>query len=365
MQANLKNKIEKILSDYPNADEKEIFNRIEKVLQDVRSQYAHVKESKSIAELTREKIKNISLKKNLENVIKTGFLAIDSSFGGFLLGELNVIAARPGMGKTQFMVNLALNISKTQPVLYFTFDLPEEALSSRFISALSGYSNSKMLQLNFSIEEEQQLLLAEEKLKESKIFINDSCNHIISAFKAECEKQIKTNNVKVIFVDCIQMMGQSKYYNNREFEVSFICRELKNIAKHNNVCVIISSQLNRMLENRAGGAKRPMFSDIRESGSIEYIADKVIFLYRPAYYGFEVDENNEPTKNRMEVIFAKNRRGALGEFKLFVDEHFTKFSEFDNSKNDFNFSEDRLNEMVEKNPNIKNMIDKLDLGLSF
>lgn len=251
-------------------------------------------------------------------------------------------------------------MEQTIPVLYFTFDLSEYLLTSRFIASVSGIPASKILQHDLTDEERNKLSSIENELNRHKLFINDSYNNSLTAFKAHCQKQIEENGVKVIFVDYLQMMSSNKYRNSRELEISYISRELKNIAKDFNVCVIATSQLSRALESR-GGSKHPQLSDLRESGAIEQDADKVIFIYRPEYYGLECDEEGNNTAGLTEIILAKNRNGSLGSIKLLRDNYFTNFRSFDTYKNDFSFSQNRLDEMTAKNPNLKNLIDKLDL----
>jgi replicative DNA helicase len=140
------------------------------------------------------------------------------------------------------------------------------------------------------------------------------------------------------------MISSNKYRNNRELEISYISRELKNIAKDFNVCVIASSQLSRAVEQR-GGDKKPMLADLRESGAIEQDADKVIFVYRPAYYGFVFDENGNNVEEITELILAKNRTGSLGVVKLLRDSNFTNYRNFDGFKNEFSFSKNRMEEL--------------------
>ncbi|MCY7362253.1 MAG: DnaB-like helicase C-terminal domain-containing protein [Ignavibacteria bacterium] len=155
---------------------------------------------------------------------------------------------------------------------------------------------------------------------------------------------MEENGVKVIILDYLQMMGLNKYRNSRDLEVGYITRELKNIARDNNVCVIISSQLSRAVETR-GGDKRPQLSDLAESGAIEQNADKVIFLYRSEYYGFDRDRDNIPVAGVAELIIAKNRIGRSGVVKLMRDLNFTTFKNFDERTIEFEFSEIRLNEI--------------------
>jgi len=248
------------------------------------------------------------------------------------------------MGKTQLLVNLALNISTTRPILYFTFDLSQFLLTNRFISSLSTISAHKILQQNLTQEEKNILMAVESKFNQYQLYINDSCNNSISNFASHCKKQIEENGVKVIFVDYLQMMSSNKYRNNRELEISHISRELKSIAKDYNVCIIAASQLSRAVEMR-GGIKHPHLSDLRESGAIEQDADKVLFIYRPEYYGLTLDEDGNNTEGLTELILAKNRNGSLGTTKLQRSSNFTNYRDFEGYNNEFTFSKNRLNEI--------------------
>jgi replicative DNA helicase len=346
MKQDLKDKIEKIISNNPNADDKEIVFQLQQLLYEVALQSSVAKDSTSIAALVAENLKQLSGNTQHSSTIKSGFADFDKMFGGFSLGEFVVIGGRPAMGKTQLLVNLSLNISQTIPILYFTFDLSEYLLTSRFISSVSGVPVGKILQHKLTAEDKSKLSSVESALSKYKIFVNGSCNNSLTAFKAHCQKQIEENGVKVIFVDYLQMMSSSKYRNNRELEISYISRELKNIAKDFNVCVIATSQLSRAVELRTrGGSRRPQLSDLRDSGAIEQDADKVIFIYRPEYYGIVCDEMGNNTEGLTEIILAKNRNGSLGSIALLVDANFTNYKSFDGYKNDFTFSKSRLDEI--------------------
>jgi replicative DNA helicase len=345
MHHDLKNKIEKIISSQ-SADEKEILFQLNQLICEYELRNSAAKDSRRIAELAAESIRQLQGKANQDNVIKTGLTEFDQRFGGFGLGELVVIGGRPAMGKTQLLVNLSLNISVSVPVLYFAFDLSEFFLTNRFISALSDIPVHKILQHDLTDEQKEKLASIETQFSKYKIFVNDSCDDSMTAFKAECQKQIQENGVKIIIVDYLQLMTTNKNRSNRDFEIGSISRELKNIAKDFNVCVIASSQLSRAVEVR-GGSKRPILSDLRESGAIEQDADKVIFIYRPEYYRIYCDEEGNNTEGLMELIVAKNRNGMLGTITLMRDENFINFSDSDQIRNDFLFSQDRLNEISE------------------
>ena len=343
MKQELITQIEKIIKD-PTSSEKDIFFQLKNMLYETEFQSSNVRESKSISNLVAENLNLLRNGRSSENVIKSGFQDFDKLFGGFSLGEFVVIGGRPAMGKTQLLVNLALNISTTRPILYFTFDLSQFLLTNRFISSLSTISAHKILQQNLTQEEKNILMAVESKFNQYQLYINDSCNNSISNFASHCKKQIEENGVKVIFVDYLQMMSSNKYRNNRELEISHISRELKSIAKDYNVCIIAASQLSRAVEMR-GGIKHPHLSDLRESGAIEQDADKVLFIYRPEYYGLTLDEDGNNTEGLTELILAKNRNGSLGTTKLQRSSNFTNYRDFEGYNNEFTFSKNRLNEI--------------------
>jgi replicative DNA helicase len=343
MKQDIINKIQHIIANQ-EADEKEMLFQLKGILYEGELHNQIERESKNIADLVSENLTQLKEETHQGNAIKTGFTEFDKLFGGFGLGELIVIGGRPSMGKTQLLVNLSLNISVATPVLYFTFDLSEFLLTCRFISSFTGIPVNKILQQELTDEQKAKLASIGNGLNKHKIFVNDSCNNSFTALKAHCQKQIEEHGVKVIVVDYLQMMSSNKYRNSRELEISHISRELKNIAKDFNVCVIAASQLSRAVETR-GGSKHPQLSDLRESGAIEQDADKVIFIYRPEYYGIDCDEEGNSTAGLTELILAKNRNGSLGKVKLLRDANFTNYRDFDEYKNDFSFSKSRLDEI--------------------
>ncbi|MBI2722797.1 MAG: DnaB-like helicase C-terminal domain-containing protein [Bacteroidetes bacterium] len=342
---DIKINLEKIINS-PVSNESEIIGKIKNFIYEYDLNTSNTRETKPLSNLMSESIKALQSDQDLSKTIKTGYKELDKIIGGFSPGEFVVIGGRPAMGKTQVLINLALNISQVNPVLYFTFDLSEFLLTSRFLSSLSKIGVDKILQQNLSIEEKTLIAALDKQIGKHQIFINDSCNDSISSFKAHCTKQIKENGVKIIFVDYLQMMSSNKYRNSRELEISYISRVLKNIAKDNDVCVIASSQLSRAVESR-GGDRKPYLADLRESGAIEQDADKVIFIYRPEYYGLTQDENGNNTAGLTELIISKNRNGSLGSAMLKHDASFTTFKDFDGYTNEFSFSSDRLKEIEE------------------
>lgn len=342
MKAGVIKGIENIIT-HPNMDEGEKVFQIKNLIYESEIYNTKPRESKTISDLFTENLNVIKNGTTDDKVIKTGFKDLDGVIGGFSYGEFNVFASRPGMGKTVLLVNLVLKISETIPVLYFTFDVSESLLTSRFLSTLSNIPLSKIVQQNLTMDEKELLISLEEKISKQKVFINSSCNNSITAMKEHCLKQIRENGVKVIVVDYIQMMGSNRNRNNRELEISYVSRELKNIAKDNDVCVIGTSLLSRNSERREGN--RPQLNDLSESGAIEQNADKVMMIYRPEYYGLDEDEQGNSTKNIMELLIKKNRNGPIDNIKLQRDSEFTTITDFNEYSTGFAFSQNRLDEL--------------------
>ena len=336
-------RIQSIISNQ-GFDDAEILQQMKNLVYEFDIKDRLIKESKPISELVIENLKTVQNDEPNVNLIRSGFSDLDFSIGGLFLGEFVVVGGRPSMGKTQFLVSLVLNISTTVPVLYFTFDLSETLLTNRFISALSGVAINKLIQNSLDPTDSTRLLHVEKEMGKHKILINDSSNSSISSLKSQCLKHIQEDGVKIIIIDFLQMMSSNRYRNSRELEIGYISRELKNIAKDNNVCVIASSQLSRAVESR-GGNKRPMLSDLRESGAIEQDADKVIFIHRPEYYGFLEDEEGNNLSGVAELLIAKNRNGRVGDVRLMVDKDFTRFKDFELVNREFSLSNYRLGEL--------------------
>ena len=343
MKQELLNKIQSIIGNEA-ADVKDIIGQLRSLLYESELLGYRTIESKSIGELVSENLKQILDESKQKTLIKSGFNAMDEMIGGFSRGEMVVIGGRPGMGKTQLLVSLALNISKNLPLLYFSFDLSLSLLTNRFLAAMSGIAMDDILRHDLMEEEKATLQGVGEQLGKLNIYINDSGNTSLTALRAHIEKQVQEKGVQVIMVDYLQMLSSSRYRNQRDLEIGHISRELKNIAKDMNVCVIVSSQLSRSVESR-NGLRYPRLSDLRESGAIEQDADKVLFIYRPEYYGILKDEIGESTEGITEFLLAKNRNGKLGSVKLMHDKNFTSFIEIEEYKKEFTISDKRLDEL--------------------
>jgi replicative DNA helicase len=276
--------------------------------------------------------------------IQTGLLQYDEKVGGLIPGEFVVIGARPAMGKTHLIVNMALNISKVHPVLYYSLEISEMMLTSRIAAAITKIPTNVILSSELNEQQEASMLKLSDEIEKLQLYIYERNSNSMTGFKAMCREHVKNKGIKVVFVDYLQLLNSSRYRNNRELEIGYISRELKNIARELNICVVATSQLSRSVEQR-GGDKRPILSDLRESGSIEQDADKVFFLYRPEYYGLMEDEEGNSNQCLSELILAKNRNGALTTIRLKHDPYFTSFVPLDEHPNSFSISKNRMDQI--------------------
>ena len=299
-----------------------------------------------------------------EHFIPSGYKEFDKELSGWRKGELAVIAARPGMGKTQLMIDMVVRIAK-QGINCGILALEQNKTSvvNRIISNLSFLSQLTVMKGVFNSEEEVKIKVALSKMRQLPIWIVDQ--HIGSAILIieRCKQLIAEQKAEVIFIDYIQLIGTIHRRNNRETELAIITRMLKRLAVEQNVVIVILSQLSRAVENRASGSKRPMLSDLRESGAIEQDADKVMFLYRPEYYGLTEDENGNSTSRCAELIVSKNKIGTMLDIPLKVNQNFTAFMDYVEGVNDIVISEERLNEIgntKEKLNEIRNTKEDLD-----
>jgi replicative DNA helicase len=261
--------------------------------------------------------------------VPSGFTALDRMTSGWQASDLVIIAARPGMGKTAFVVSAMRNaaVDFKRPVAIFSLEMASVQLVNRMISAEAELEGEKIRKGQLADFEWQQLVHKTNRLSSAPIFIDDTPALSILELRAKCRRLKAEHNIQLVIVDYLQLMrGDSA--GNREQEIASISRALKGIAKELEVPVLALSQLSRGVETR-GGDKRPQLSDLRESGSIEQDADIVMFLYRPEYYKITVDEEGLPTQGMGEVIIAKHRNGSTGTVKLKFIGKYTKFGDFD------------------------------------
>ncbi|MDR1526118.1 MAG: DnaB-like helicase C-terminal domain-containing protein [Dysgonamonadaceae bacterium] len=256
-------------------------------------------------------------KHSLSNAMPTGFKDLDQQLKGFFAEELVVVGGRPAMGKTLFLISLALNMSKTYPTLYLSYDLSEYRLIIKILSALSGVEGHHIA--NHQLTEYEKARLEQiEPLTNYQLTINAEPHKTVDMLLEYCTKEVEKRGIKIIMIDFLQLLNFNRYrHYNRDAEIDEICRKLKEFAKQHKVCIVAASSLNRSVENRSGiDGKLPLLSDLRDSGSIEQFADKVLFLYRPEYYKIHEDGYGNSLSGILEVIVAKNTVGPTGDIRL-------------------------------------------------
>ncbi|MGC6470108.1 MAG: replicative DNA helicase [Flavobacteriales bacterium] len=282
-----------------------------------------------------EQIEEIKNKEDGLSGIPSGFTDLDRVTSGWQPSDLIVIAARPGMGKTAFVLSMARNtaVQFRKPVAIFSLEMSSVQLVNRLISSESGIPAEKLRKGNLEEHEWIQLNQQITSLSDAPLFIDDTPALTIFELRAKCRRLVRNNNVELVVIDYLQLMhsGSSNKSGNREQEISSISRSLKSIAKELNIPIIALSQLSRAVETR-GGDKRPMLSDLRESGAIEQDADIVCFIYRPDYYGFTEWPDTTPgldpdCQGQGEIIIAKHRNGSLENIRLRFISHLAKFTD--------------------------------------
>lgn len=315
----------------------ELLDRTEQALFEISE--SHIRKNYAdMQSLMHEAIMEIEARKHHKDGltgVASGFTELDRVTGGWQKSDLVIIAARPGMGKTAFVVSAMRNaaVDFNSGVAIFSLEMSSVQLVNRMISAEAELESDKIKKGRLADHEWEQLVHKTSRLTEAPIFIDDTPGLSILELRAKCRRLKAQHDIQLIIIDYLQLMSGDSSKNsggNREQEIASISRALKGIAKELNVPVIALSQLSRAVETR-GGDKRPQLSDLRESGSIEQDADMVMFLYRPEYYNITEDEEGLPTTGMGEVIIAKHRNGSLENVKLKFIGRFTKFCDFDGS----------------------------------
>ncbi|WEV39799.1 replicative DNA helicase [Lactobacillus sp. ESL0681] len=296
------------------------------------------REIKEIVNSTIEEINNIPEDGDMVTGLPTGFAELDKMTTGFHNDELVIIAARPGVGKTSFALNVAqfVGLHTDKSVAMFSLEMSGEQLVQRMLAS-EGLIDSQHLRTGQLDEEEwRKLIVASGSLATAKIYIDDTPGIKMSEIRAQARRLAKEQgNLGLIVIDYLQLI-EGPRSESRQQEVSAISRQLKKLAKELHVPVIALSQLSRSVEQRQD--KRPVLSDIRESGSIEQDADIVSFLYRDDYYREEDEDDESQTEvgaeddnGEVEVIIEKNRSGSRGTIKLMFSKPYNRFSNLDYS----------------------------------
>jgi replicative DNA helicase len=284
--------------------------------------------SEALIRQALERIEHISKQEGLSGV-PSGFSDLDRITSGWQPSDLIILAARPGMGKTAFVLSMARNmaIEHDKKVAIFSLEMSSVQLITRIISSETGLNSEKLRKGDLTDYEWKNLTSGVVDLEKAKLFIDDTPALSVFDLRAKVRRLASTQGLDVIIIDYLQLMtvGGSKAQGNREQEISTISRSLKSIAKELNVPVIALSQLSRAVETRST-SKRPMLSDLRESGAIEQDADIVSFIYRPQYYQIEEWEDGSPCENEAEIIIAKHRNGSLDDVRLRFIGELAKFA---------------------------------------
>jgi replicative DNA helicase len=256
--------------------------------------------------------------------LSTGFTDFDEQTSGLQPADLVIVAGRPSMGKTTFAMNLAENaaIKSKEPVAVFSMEMPADALAMRMLSSLGQIDQHRLRTGKLNDDDWPRLTSAIALLNEAPLFIDDTPALTVTELRARARRLKREHGLSLIVIDYIQLMqGSGKNNENRTTEVSEISRSLKALAKELEVPVIALSQLNRSLEQRTD--KRPIMSDLRESGAIEQDADLIVFIYRD-----EVYNEDSPEKGKAEIIISKQRNGPIGKVFLTFQGKYTRFENF-------------------------------------
>ena len=296
--------------------------------------------AQSLVLQAKKRIEEISKQEGLSGV-ETGFTNLDKLTSGWQPSDLIIIAARPAMGKTAFVLSMARNIAIDfgHPVALFSLEMASVQLITRLISSETGLSSEKLRTGKLEPHEWTMLSTKVKNLEKAPLFIDDTPSLSIFDLRAKSRRLVSQHGIKIIIVDYLQLMtagGNGKGGGNREQEISTISRNLKALAKELNVPVIALSQLSRAVETR-GSSKRPLLSDLRESGAIEQDADIVSFLYRPEYYKIDEwdDDEASPTAGQAEIMIAKHRNGSIENVRLKFIGHLGKFDNLDDNNGSY------------------------------
>jgi replicative DNA helicase len=263
--------------------------------------------------------------------IPTGFTELDRMTSGWQKSDLIILAARPGMGKTAFVLSMARNaaVLANKSVAIFSLEMSSMQLVKRLIASEAELSSEKIRSGKLEEHEWQQLHTKISTIEDAKLFIDDTPALSVLELKAKARRLKSNRQLDMIIIDYLQLMRADEGTNNtgnREQEISYISRSLKGLAKELDIPIIALAQLSRAVEQRQD--KRPVLSDLRESGSIEQDADLVTFIFRPEYYGITQDEEGNDNTGLTEIIIRKHRNGSPGTVNLKFVKHFGKFTDW-------------------------------------
>ena len=297
------------------------------------------RDSKELDSLVKQAIEDLAKQRNEEEALRgvpSGLKDLDRIIGGWQNSSLIILAARPGMGKTSMVLSVARNaaVDMNKTVALFSLEMSSIQLVHRLFSIETGINSDKISKGKIADYEWDILMQKAGGLMNTNLIIDDTPALSVFELRAKCRRLKQQHNIQMIIIDYLQLMrGGSDVKDrsgNREQEISQISRSLKALARELDIPVIALSQLNRSVETR-GGTKKPLLSDLRESGSIEQDADMVLFIYRPEYYGLDQFEDQTSSHGLAEIIVAKNRHGSLDSAKVRFIAQYTKFADIEDS----------------------------------
>jgi replicative DNA helicase len=265
--------------------------------------------------------------------LRTGFERLDKMTSGWQNSDLVIIAARPAMGKTAFVLSMLKNMAVNYgtPVALFSLEMSNVQLVNRLITNVCEIPSEKIK--NGQLEKFEWIQFDSKivELIDAKIYVDDTPALSVFELRTKARRLVREHGVKIIFIDYLQLMTASGMnFGSREQEVSMISRSLKGLAKELNIPIIALSQLNRGVENRQGDeGKRPQLADLRESGAIEQDADMVCFIHRPEYYKIFEDSQGNSLQGLADIIIAKHRNGSIGDVWLRFKGEFARFANID------------------------------------
>ncbi len=290
------------------------------------------KETVKLLKTAIEQIEEAGKREDSLSGVPSGFTRLDRLTSGWQKSDLVILAARPSMGKTAFVLSMARNmaVDHSRPVAFFSLEMSSIQLVNRLIIGETHLASDKIRTGRLENYEWEQLEYKIKDLEKAPVYVDDTPAISIFEFRAKCRRLKQKYDIQAVVIDYLQLMTGSKESGSREQEVSNISRSLKSVAKELDIPVIALSQLNRSVEMRSGN-KRPQLSDLRESGAIEQDADLVLFIHRPEYYGIDVDEDGNSLKGIAEIIVAKHRNGPTGDIHLKFIREYAKFVDLDDT----------------------------------
>jgi len=336
MQSQIRKQLEGILNN-PELSEQALLERTRRVLNQADAYIDADLKSFAMGNLIEQTLEELHAETS--SVIPYPWEQLNKVIGGLTRGELIIIGGRPGMGKSTFAMNILAHCALNDvPALMWAIDMNKRQAMMRMLDLYAGEPMG-----NRFVQQDSARNQVLEMWKNKPLFIADDAVYSMEALKVFCRKQVEDHGIQLIVIDYLQLLASNRYRHNRESEIAYISKTLKSIARELNIVLLCTSQVSRLVEQR-GGEKRPILSDLRESGAIEQDADKVLFLYRPEYYGFQFDAEGMSTAGIADVIVAKNRRGPLTTITLTVDFTGQGFNDFKSYSSGLMIDQKRLNE---------------------